>query len=101
MEFIDFLKGKRNSKKKAQAYVDYQGYILVYKPNHPRARYHGYVLAHYYLWERYHYACLLPWSRIYHKDGNKKNNKKDNLLVRIGSKYRSRVYHTMKSSKST
>lgn len=38
-----------------------------------------YVLEHRIIWEQYHNACLLPWSHVHHRDGNKKNNDIDNL----------------------
>jgi hypothetical protein len=87
--FSDWLMGIRKPRfsKKVKAYVDYNGYIMMYYPTHPRARKNGYVLAHYYLWERYHGACLLKWSRIYHKDKNKKNMKKRNLIAVISYCY--------------
>jgi hypothetical protein len=81
MELFDFLAGRRPNRKRSRAYINYQGYIMMWNPTHPRAWNTGYVLAHYLLWERYHNACLLKCSKVYHKDGNKLNNHNENLIA--------------------
>ena len=84
MEILDFLLGTRRhlkSSRKPRVFLNYNGYIMVYHPDHPRAWNTGYVLAHYYLWERYNKACLLKNAHVRHKDKNKRNNKKDNLIL--------------------
>jgi hypothetical protein len=100
MLLSEFLTGKKRIRKKAKSYIDFYGYIMVYFPEHPRARSNGYVLAHYYFWEKYHYACLLKWSRVVHLDKDKRNNSKVNLKAMMGNNYKFRVY-TIKSSIST
>jgi hypothetical protein len=99
MLLSDFLTGRRRTRR-ARAYTDHYGYIMVHFPNHPRARSNGYVLLHYHLWERYHYACLLKHARVVHLDKDKRNNIKTNLKAMMGNNYKFRVY-TMKSSIST
>jgi hypothetical protein len=99
MHLSDFLTGRRKTRK-SKAYIDFYGYIMVYFPDHPRARCNGYVLLHYHLWEKYHYACLLKWCRVIHLDRDKRNNTKTNLKAMMGNNYKFRVYR-IKSSIST
>ena len=56
MLLSDFLLGKPRIKKKKIIRVGDGGYLILYRPQHPRARINGYVLFHYYMWERYHHG---------------------------------------------
>lgn len=93
----EFLSVRRRNRKKARYYLNFEGYIMKYYPEHPRRRSNDYVLFHYVMWERYHYACLLKWSRVVHLDRNKRNNNKENLKATTGNNYKFRIYG-MKSS---
>lgn len=55
------------------------GYIQVLKRNHPRSDSDGYIMEHRLIFEEYNRCCLLPWIDIHHIDGNKSNNKINNL----------------------
>jgi hypothetical protein len=83
VNFFNWLAGIKEPRrsKRCRVYVNYQGYIMRWYPGHPRAWTTGYVLLHYYLWERYHKACLLKHSKVFHKDRNKLNNEKENLVA--------------------
>lgn len=56
---------------------------MIYLPSHPKAWKSGYVTLHVMKWEEYNNACLLKWSKVLHKDRNKKNNSKGNLEARV------------------
>jgi hypothetical protein len=59
--------------------IDKSGYILIHKPNHPKVRKNNYILEHRVIFEEYYNCCLLPWTDVHHKDGNKQNNDINNL----------------------
>jgi hypothetical protein len=54
-------------------------YIIVYDPDHVHADSKGFVRRNIKVFTDHHLCCLLPWSRIHHKDGNKKNDDISNL----------------------
>ena len=58
-----------------------QGYVEVFRPNHPRARGNGYVFEHILVAERKLGRRLRPGEVVHHIDGNKQNNDPDNLAV--------------------
>ncbi len=90
--FEEWLLGfKRRNRKKRFKRQSSEGYPLVYCPEHPRSWRTGYVNESMWMWENYNKACLLGWARVFHKDGNKNNNKRDNLRV-ISTDY-DRVRH--------
>jgi hypothetical protein len=55
------------------------GYYMLYKPDYPFSDSRGRIFEHRYVWEITHKACLLKWSHVHHKDGNKINNEQQNL----------------------
>jgi len=56
-------------------------YILLYMPKHPTANKAGYVPQHRYVVERDLGRYLLPSEVVHHKDLDKTNNDRDNLLL--------------------
>ena len=62
--------------------IHYKGYIKIYDPKHLEADKNGYVLEHRKIMDKE----LNKKGRnnvVHHIDGNKSNNKKNNLLIKI------------------
>jgi len=59
--------------------VTSDGHITIFKPNHHAARPTGYIMEHRVVWEQTHDACLLPWSRVFHINGDETDNNPANL----------------------
>ena len=74
------------------------GYVYIYKPEHPYAEHHGYVLEHRLVMESILGRYLTPKESVHHIDGNKANNAPENLMLmdnegehrKLHSKYRTR-----------
>ena len=56
-----------------------EGYVRVMCKGHPRAEKHGYVLEHILVMEKKLGRVLIPWETVHHIDGDKTNNREDNL----------------------
>ena len=73
--------GARNPAWKGGRCKDGDGYILIFKPDHPYATAAGYVREHRLVMERHLKRYLLPNEVVHHMDGDRANNKKKNLKV--------------------
>lgn len=76
-----------------------EGYMEARCPEHPFANNRGYVMEHRLIWEQHNKACLLKWIDIHHINGNKKDNRIENLEPISRSehgRYHSRRYHQSK-----
>lgn len=73
--------GPRNPNWKGGRTVDPRGYVLIKRPDHPRADVRGYVYEHILVAEQMLGRPILSTEEVHHRDGNKSNNDPSNLLV--------------------
>ena len=74
------------------------GYIYIYSKHHPQAVKDGYVCEHRLVMEKYLQRFLLPKEVVHHLDGNKQNNKIENLEL-ISSTGKHYIQHHVKRNK--
>lgn len=75
------LPGEHNPAWKGGRQIDKDGYVLIHRPDHPRATSHGYVREHRLVMERVLGRYLTPEEVVHHRDGNKQHNDPENLQV--------------------
>lgn len=73
-------RGKNSSNWKGGKFVN-GGYWSIWKPNHPRSSINGRINEHILIAENMLGRYLTKEERVHHIDGDKLNNKPDNLFV--------------------
>lgn len=71
--------GRNRGSWKGGRFYSSQGYILILKPEHSRARSNGYVLEHIYIMSEHIGRDLLPDENVHHKNGVRDDNRLENL----------------------
>lgn len=80
-------KGKKGFNNKGGKRINKQGYIEVWKPEHPNANKKGYILEHRLVMSEYIGRALLENEDVHHKDKNKGNNDINNLQLMTRSEH--------------
>jgi hypothetical protein len=84
------LKGSRNPNWKGGRSVASNGYVLVRRPDHPRADVRGYIYEHRLVAEEMLGRALLPGEEVHHINGDKTDNRPENLEVLSGGEHKVR-----------
>lgn len=72
-------RGKRSGNYKEGKYIDKNGYVNIYYPEHPNSKGSGYVLEHRLVMSNHLKRELIKGENIHHKDGDRSNNNVSNL----------------------
>ena len=88
------LSGERNPAwKGGRRKVNREGYILVYCPSHPYAGWGGMVLEHRLVMERHIGRTLMPAEVVHHINGNRSDNRIENLMLFSGQNDHTSFHH--------
>ena len=91
------VKMENSHKWKGGRVKDNQGYVLVYKPNHNRAKTNGYVQEHIVVAEKVLGKPLPKNAVVHHVNGNRADNRKKNLVICENDGYHHTLHRRMRA----
>ena len=75
------FKGKNNPNWKNGRWIEKNGYVMIYCPEHPFSSYGRYVYEHRWIMEKHLKRYLHPNERVHHINGDKSDNRIKNLVL--------------------
>ena len=81
------VRGENHPNRKGLKHKDTHGYILVFKPDHPRANNNAYVFEHILVWEESHGKPVPKGWIIHHLNGIQDDNRPHNLVAMSTTKH--------------
>lgn len=80
-------KGKHTATWRGGRYVASSGYVMVWKPEHPRANVRGYVYEQILVAEQKVGRPIERWERVHHENAVKTDNRPENLTVKASDRH--------------
>jgi hypothetical protein len=84
------IRNKHNPNWRGGRISDGSGYIMVLSPTHPYKNKRGYVREHRLVMEKHLGRHIKPGEIVHHIDGNRENNKIENLLLTTNEKHKAK-----------